>query len=268
MGSDPRHRAPARERRPRPVAGRRKAERTSTRVGTGSGRPHLAGAIVAGVATVGAVVLGTLSTTGASAPPTAAIDPVRPAVAADGGTAARESERARERAVDERLLSGTLSRSATRATSGTTNRVPGWLEGCRRTPQTLDSPNGQIPEEDLCELPDGFLLRGDAAAAWSRLASSYERRFGTEVCMTDAYRDLGSQQRLAAIKPGLAARPGTSNHGWGVAVDLCGGVERFDSEQHRWFSENAGGFGWVNPGWAREHGSRPEPWHWEYIGTP
>lgn len=261
MGSDPRHRAPARERRPRPVAGRRKAERTRTR----TGRPHLAGAVVAGVATVGAVVLGTLSTTGATTPPTAAIDPVRPAA---GTAAERTAARERERAVDERLLSGTLSRSATRATSGTTDRVPDWLEGCRRTPQTLDSPNGQIPEADLCALPDGFLLRGDAAAAWSRLASSYERRFGTEVCMTDAYRDLGSQQRLAAIKPGLAARPGTSNHGWGVAVDLCGGVERFDSEQHQWFQENAAGFGWVNPGWAREHGSRPEPWHWEYIGTP
>jgi len=255
VGSDARHRAPA---------GRRKAVRPRRRR-----RPRLAGAALAAGATLAAVAVGSLSPAligehedDPSA--AAAVRAPRPAPAEPGEPGARE----REREVDERLLSGTLSRSATRATSGTANRVPDWLAGCRRTPQTSDSPNGQIPTDDLCALPDGFLLRGDAAAAWSRLATAYERRFGTEVCMTDGYRDLASQQRLAAVKPGLAARPGTSNHGWGVAVDLCGGVERFDTEEHQWLSANAGAFGWVNPGWAQAHGSRPEPWHWEYVGTP
>lgn len=256
MGSEARHRAPA---------GRRKAVRPRRR------RPHRGSAALAAGATLVAVAVGSLSPAllgdHEDAPSAAAaLDAPRPAAADLDGPATGTRERERE--VDERLLSGTLSRSAPRATSGTTNRVPDWLEGCRRTPQTSDSPNGQIPTDDLCALPDGFLLRGDAAAEWSRLAAAYERRFGTEPCMTDGYRDLASQQRLAAVKPGLAARPGTSNHGWGVAVDLCGGIERFGTTPHLWMSENAAAFGWVNPGWAREHGSRPEPWHWEYVGTP
>lgn len=218
------------------------------------------------VATAGAIALGSLlpGLSGHDARDVAASVPSAPRAAGspDGAAAGQ-----RVRAVDERLLSGTLSRSAPRATSGRADRVPDWLEGCRRTPQTTAGANGRIPAEDLCELPEGFLLRGDAAAAWSRLSAAYERRFGEPVCITDGYRDLAAQQRLAAVKPGLAARPGTSNHGWGVAVDLCGGIERFGTTTHRWMSENAGAFGWVNPGWAREHGSRPEPWHWEYIGS-
>ncbi len=65
-------------------------------------------------------------------------------------------------------------------------------------------------------------------------------------------------------KPRLAAVPGTSNHGRGLAVDLCGGAERFDGAAHRWLQANAGRFGWVHPAWARQGGRREEPWHWEY----
>ncbi|QCC76028.1 M15 family metallopeptidase [Nocardioides daphniae] len=159
----------------------------------------------------------------------------------------------------------TLSRSATRAESRTTNRMPSWLSTCRTTAQESTTPNGQIPDASLCELPDGFHLRGDAAAAWARLSAAYKSRFEDQPCLTDGYRDLASQQRLYAVKPGLAAQPGTSNHGWGVAVDLCGGVETFGTDQYVWMLENAERFGWENPAWARSGGSRPEPWHWEYI---
>ena len=59
--------------------------------------------------------------------------------------------------------------------------------------------------------------------------------------------------------------PGTSNHGWGVAADLCGGVQRFSTLQHVWLSQNAPKYRWVHPDWAQQNGSRPEPWHWEYA---
>ncbi len=71
---------------------------------------------------------------------------------------------------------------------------------------------------------------------------------------------------MRAAKPTLAAVPGTSNHGWGVALDLCDGVERFDTPAHRWLQENAAAFGWFHPAWAQQGGSKPEPWHWEYAG--
>jgi LAS superfamily LD-carboxypeptidase LdcB len=62
----------------------------------------------------------------------------------------------------------------------------------------------------------------------------------------------------------MAAVPGTSNHGWGRAVDLCGGIESFGTPQHDWLVANAPRFGWVHPSWAEVTGSRPEPWHFEF----
>ena len=71
---------------------------------------------------------------------------------------------------------------------------------------------------------------------------------------------------LARAKRGLAAPPGTSNHGSGFAVDLCGGIESFGTKAHAWMKANAGRYGWNHPGWAEPRGSSPEPWHWEWIG--
>lgn len=87
------------------------------------------------------------------------------------------------------------------------------------------------------------------------------------MCVKDSYRTLSAQQQAYADKPGLAAVPGTSNHGFAVAVDLCGGVEAGQGEAYEWLRARAVDFGWDNPDWARPDGSRPEPWHWEYIGA-
>ena len=75
------------------------------------------------------------------------------------------------------------------------------------------------------------------------------------------------QVRLYGEKPELAAVPGTSDHGWGLAVDLCGGVERFGTPQYAWMVANAGRFGFLHPGWADPGNGREEPWHWEYAGA-
>ena len=125
--------------------------------------------------------------------------------------------------------------------------------------------NGRIPSDSLCELgPSGHLLRCDAAEGYARLAQAYADRFGRGLCITDSYRSYGAQLTAFALKPGLAAVPGTSNHGWALAVDLCGGVNGFGTPQWRWMSENAGRFGWVQPTWAGPQGEKPEPWHWEF----
>ena len=58
--------------------------------------------------------------------------------------------------------------------------------------------------------------------------------------------------------------PGTSNHGWALAVDLCGGINVAGTAQSAWMAANAGQFGFVQPDWARQGGEKPEPWHWEY----
>ena len=84
--------------------------------------------------------------------------------------------------------------------------------------------------------------------------------------MTDSYRSYPAQVDVFARKPELAATPGRSQHGWGLAVDLCGGAEQFGTEVDSWLRLNAGSFGWFHPSWAEPGESRPEPWHWEYAG--
>ncbi|TDO47710.1 murein DD-endopeptidase MepM/ murein hydrolase activator NlpD [Kribbella sp. VKM Ac-2527] len=127
--------------------------------------------------------------------------------------------------------------------------------------------NGMIPASKLCGLGNGHLLRCDAAAAYVRLAAAYKDRFGKTICITDSYRSYASQVDLYGRKPSLAALPGTSNHGWGIAIDLCGGVDKFGTAQYQWMVQNAAAFGWVHPAWAKQGGSREEPWHWEF-GRP
>lgn len=123
--------------------------------------------------------------------------------------------------------------------------------------------NGLIPKAYLCPLQQrGKELRGDAALAFISLNEAYKRQFGTAMCVTDSYRNLAEQQSVYYRRPGFAAIPGRSNHGLGLAVDLCGGVERFRSPQFNWLETNSKKFGWFHPQWA--YVSPFEPWHWEY----
>ncbi|WP_369131871.1 D-alanyl-D-alanine carboxypeptidase family protein [Modestobacter sp. I12A-02662] len=124
--------------------------------------------------------------------------------------------------------------------------------------------NGQIARDQLCAVGPSHRLRCDAAAAYTAMSAAYETTFGTPLCITDSYRSLDAQVDAHHRKPRITAVPGTSNHGWGLAVDLCGGVNVFGTAQTAWMQVNAGHFGWVHPDWAAAGGPNPEPWHWEY----
>ncbi len=124
--------------------------------------------------------------------------------------------------------------------------------------------NGRIPAETLCPVARGHALRCDAAAGYAALGRAYEAAFGRPLCITDSYRSIGAQADAFRRKPALAAVPGTSNHGWGLAVDLCGGVHVAGTPQWTWMTQHAGQFGFVNPDWARPGAEKPEPWHWEF----
>ncbi|WP_460460557.1 M15 family metallopeptidase, partial [Angustibacter peucedani] len=143
----------------------------------------------------------------------------------------------------------------------------GPIGGCSGKVPAAQYANGQLPTSELCLLPfaSPHRLRADAAVRLIRLNEVYKGRFGEDLCLTDSYRSLSSQYSVAARKPGLAARPGTSEHGWGLAVDVCKGPDQVGSERRDWFLKNAPAFGWVNPDWAQPGGSKPEPWHWEFA---
>lgn len=129
--------------------------------------------------------------------------------------------------------------------------------------------NGFLPASSLCWLRTAprHRLVARAARAFDEMSLAYARENGgTYLCVTDSYRDYGAQVDVFRRKPNLAATPGRSQHGWGLAVDFCGGIQRFGSPSHEWMKANAARFGWVHPDWAEPDGSRPEPWHWEYRG--
>lgn len=136
--------------------------------------------------------------------------------------------------------------------------------------------NGKIPASALCKIPgygnSPHMLRCDAAKAFGQMSSAYAEKFGSKISITDSYRTYESQVRLKQQKPFLAAKPGTSNHGWALATDLGGGIQSYSSPQYKWMLANAPKFGWDNPSWARQEnqnksGSKPEPWHFEYFGS-
>ena len=85
--------------------------------------------------------------------------------------------------------------------------------------------NGQLPASDLAPIYQGQ-LRKDAAAAWNAMNAEARRR-GVELKPTgskSSYRNLAQQNELYQLYlhgGNLAAKPGTSNHGNGMAIDLA-----------------------------------------------
>ena len=131
-----------------------------------------------------------------------------------------------------------------------------------------DYANGRVPAKALCPLyrAPGESLRPAAAAAFNAMSRAYEKDAGKPLCVTDSYRSLAEQVSVKASRGKWAASPGTSQHGLGVALDLCGGVQSFGSAAHLWMRQNAALYGWYHPAWAEPSGPLPEPWHWEYAG--
>lgn len=243
--------------------------------GRGLSLPQVGVASALGLATIAAPLTGALSVPA----PKASSEPLV-AVAADAPVAAFPEVGTPERSSvlaatlvpglsDSASVPGTLAAPrtiiVTRASRDTERSV---LPGCDgKVPVNAQWSNGRVPTKSLCTLWDGKnMLRADAAVALAKLNIAYKKRFGHNLCLTDSYRTLSEQYHLRAIKPGLAAVPGTSNHGWGVAIDMCDRVEDYGSTTYRWMRDNGPAYGWENPDWALPGGSGPfEAWHWEYM---
>lgn len=183
------------------------------------------------------------------------------AAAAD---AAAAQEAARSAAADAAREAAKSGRSA----AGTAGTAAASVAEATCADDTRYYPNGQLPSSAMCRLETApnHMLRPAAAEAYDRMSRAYQEETGGVLCITDSYRSLASQVDVRARKPTLAAVPGTSNHGLGLAVDLCGGVENFGTPAHQWMKQRAPLFGFFHPAWAQANGSKPEPWHWEFVG--
>jgi len=118
--------------------------------------------------------------------------------------------------------------------------------------------NGKIPPNALHPVgTTGHKLWAPAADSLTTLIAD-AKRAGVTIGITDSYRPYAEQVDLAKRKGlysqgGLAAKPGTSDHGWGLAVDLD-----LDSKAQAWMRANAGRYGFVED-------TPREPWHWAYT---
>jgi hypothetical protein len=121
--------------------------------------------------------------------------------------------------------------------------------------------NGKLAADQLCLLPDGKnYLRADAAQNFAQLNEQFKAKFGRDICVLQGYRSYADQVAIKASRGYMAASPGTSMHGMGVAVDLCSGDDH--GEPKAWFDATAAAYGFDNPDWAKFR--KFEPWHWEY----
>ena len=120
--------------------------------------------------------------------------------------------------------------------------------------------NGQVPASALASVgTTGHRLWAPAASAFETLLAA-AKTDGVDIGITDSYRTYDSQVDLAERKGlysegGLAAKPGTSDHGWGLSLDL-----RLDPAALSWMRANGATYGFA------EDVPR-EPWHWTFQGN-
>ena len=133
--------------------------------------------------------------------------------------------------------------------------------------------NGRIPRHMLAVIePEDYDadLRGPAMmhpeAAWNyQRMRKAAREDGVTLAISYSYRTYDKQvEKYADYQAGgnLAAKPGTSNHGWATALDL--NIPHYPAANtnpaFKWLKENARRFGFHN------NDAPSEPWHWDYEG--
>ncbi len=132
--------------------------------------------------------------------------------------------------------------------------------------------NGSLPMSYLAS-PGGGCAVYDEALASLKAMIAQAAKDGVKLKPVSCYRDYAGQvaARESWCNRGacqMAAVPGTSNHGWGKAIDFAdqNGSLGFDSVGYTWLKTWAGYFGWIHPRTMEADGPVPEAWHWEWVG--
>ena len=145
-----------------------------------------------------------------------------------------------------------------------------------------------LADAELGRLSDGNRIRADLVPQTNAMIAAAARD-GVVLRATQGYRPLAEQislflaryvlavlglgpfgdvrwwagRRYVRSTGAAAAVPGTSNHGWGQAID-------WDISQAgalAWLTAHAHEYGWSRPAWTFLAVSL-EPWHWEAVQVP
>ena len=117
--------------------------------------------------------------------------------------------------------------------------------------------NGKIPANALQQVGNtNHKLWAPAAESLNRMIADAKAQ-GVTIGITDSYRSYTEQVDVARRKGlysqgGLAAKPGTSEHGWGMATDLD-----LNNKAQAWMRANGEKYGF-------EENTPREPWHWAF----
>ncbi|GLY94160.1 M15 family metallopeptidase [Actinoplanes sp. NBRC 103695] len=117
--------------------------------------------------------------------------------------------------------------------------------------------NGKIPSNELVQVGNtGHKLWAPAAESLNTMIAA-AKKDGVTIGITDSYRSYDEQVDVARRKGlysqgGLAAKPGTSEHGWGMATDLD-----LNAKALSWMRKHGSEYGF-------DENTPRESWHWAY----
>lgn len=121
--------------------------------------------------------------------------------------------------------------------------------------------NGQFTAANTDPIPGGRLWP-EAALTWNAMYAAFVADGGNPAHFrpggpASSARSIAQQRHFFANQPPAAAQPGTSNHGWGIAVDCP------FADAQAWIRRH--GLRW---GWSHDEGARVnEAWHFRYVGA-
>ena len=152
----------------------------------------------------------------------------------------------------------------------------------------LVNPWNPVPDDyraDLVEIEDGYLVDKSCLDALQRMLADC-RAAGLNPSFTSTYRTWNDQvdiindyitlyqeqgssyEDAVALTNKIAAKPGTSEHHLGLAMDIVGSANT--ARVHAWLHEHCWEYGFILrylEGKQSITGFIPEAWHFRYVGT-
>jgi len=143
------------------------------------------------------------------------------------------------------------------------------------------NPKNYAPALTALNLPGGGEMRPEAAAALRQMFADYQAQSGAQLKVVSAYRSYNTQvatyngwvSRLGQAQADRqSARPGTSEHQTGLAVDINTGSDQGfgATPAGTWLATNSYKYGFIvryPDGLEPITGYEYEPWHFRYIGV-
>jgi len=195
---------------------------------------------------------------------------------AKGGTVRKKGGKASAIARYNRQQEKYIGMATVMPTPGTalaqTNNISKWNEFAAGG-STHNHPNGQVPAAEMVKVhgyPGGWgqagsgILHKSVATQFQSMMDA-AKKAGHMLGINDTYRTYDDQVYMKQTKGNLAATPGTSKHGLGLAADL-----NYTDDGYKWLWANSEKFGFTTLdkgywGLAPNRPGQHEAWHFENL---